>query len=243
MRIRERLEIIVVVVTILLLLAINIIIAQAKDEVIEKRMFTTKEIGREGSFIDVTNDIRRSILEEYVQKHFYNKYFSEDMLMEKIHKNAIKIWTLTIKSIDLIADINEGTDVDNLNKYIGHFEETNIFNGNVGLAAHNRGYPVNYFENLDKVEIGEAIEYRIDNFVKKYKVKSINVIKDTDWTYLGETDEDMITLITCVRNKPEYRLCVQAYKESEEFINDEEKSFSSWYDNNFIIKYSFARGS
>ena len=243
MRIGERLESIIVFISILLLLLINIFIMQTKDEIIEKSILNTKEIGEEVSFIDVTKDIRENILKEYVNTHFYNKYFSEKILLDKVSKNAIKVWTLSIESIDLFADINEGTDVENLNKYIGHFEETNIFNGNVGLAAHNRGYPVNYFENLDKVEKGEYINYRIDNFIKTYKVESINIIKDTDWTYLGNTDEDIITLITCVRNKPEYRLCVQAYKESEEFINDTEKSFSSRYDNNFIIKYSFTRCS
>lgn len=243
MRIGERLESIIVFISILLLLLINIFIAQTKDDVIQASILSTKEIEEEVSFIDVTKEVRNNILKEYLKKQFYNKYFSEKMLLDKISKNAVKVWTLSIESINLFADINEGTDMENLNKYIGHFEETNIFNGNVGLAAHNRGYPVNYFENLDKLEIGEDINYRIDDIIKTYKVKSINIIKDTDWTYLQETDEDIITLITCVRNKPEYRLCVQAYKESEEFINDAEKSFSSRYDNNFIIKYSFTRCS
>lgn len=243
MRIGERLESIIVFISILLLLLINIFIAQTKDDVIQASILSTKEIEEEVSFIDVTKEVRNNILKEYLKKQFYNKYFSEKMLLDKISKNAVKVWTLSIESINLFADINEGTDMENLNKYIGHFEETNIFNGNVGLAAHNRGYPVNYFENLDKLEIGEDINYRIDDIIKTYKVKSINIIKDTDWTYLQETDEDIITLITCVRNKPEYRLCVQAYKESGEFINDTEKSFSSRYDNNFIIKYSFTRCS
>ncbi len=240
-RISDKLESIIIFITIIILLLLNICIAQSKDKVIEA--LHTKEFEEKVSFIDITEDVRENILKEYVQKQFYNKYFSEKMLLDKISKNAVKVWTLSIESIKLFANINEGTDVENLNKYIGHFEETNIFNGNVGLAAHNRGYPVNYFENLDKIEIGADIDYRIDNFVKTYKVKSITIIRDTDWTYLGETDEDIITLITCVKNKPEYRLCVQAYKESEEIINDKEKSFSNWYDNNFTIKYSFARGS
>ena len=70
--------------------------------------------------------------------------------------------------------------------------------------------------------IGDVIDYRIDDFVKSYKVKSINIIKDTDWTYLENTNDDRLTLITCVRNKPDYRLCVQAYKESEDFYNNVE---------------------
>ena len=54
-------------------------------------------------------------------------------------------WKLEIPKINLEASICEGTSSDILNKYIGHFEETQRENGNVVLAAHNRGYKVNYF--------------------------------------------------------------------------------------------------
>lgn len=153
---------------------------------------------------------------------FYLNNYSETKLLEKFNDMGFDVWNLSIDSIDLFADISHGTTEKILNKYIGHFDETNFFNGNVGLAAHNRGYPVNYFENLDKVKIGDVIDYRIDDFVKSYKVKSINIIKDTDWTYLENTNDDRLTLITCVRNKPDCRLCVQAYKESEDFYNNVE---------------------
>jgi LPXTG-site transpeptidase (sortase) family protein len=43
-----------------------------------------------------------------------------------------------------------------------------------------------------------------------YEIDSIEIIKDTDWSYLEETDENKITLITCVENEPNYRRCVQA---------------------------------
>jgi len=35
------------------------------------------------------------------------------------------------------------------------------------------------------------------------------VIEDTDWSYLQKTKENRITLITCVKNQPTKRLCVQ----------------------------------
>ena len=40
-------------------------------------------------------------------------------------------------------------------------------------------------------------------------IQTITVIKDTDWSYLTETANNRITLITCVENEPEYRRCVQ----------------------------------
>ena len=94
-------------------------------------------------------------------------------------------------------------------EYVGHFENTKFLNGNVGLAAHNRGFPINYFADLKKLQIGDEIIYKTKFGNKKYKVYLITTIKDTDWSYLEQTDKNTITLITCVENKPNKRLCVQ----------------------------------
>ena len=45
---------------------------------------------------------------------------------------------------------------------------------------------------------------------KTYKVEKIEIIENTDWSYLEKTDENKITLITCIENEPLYRRCVQA---------------------------------
>ena len=45
---------------------------------------------------------------------------------------------------------------------------------------------------------------------KKYKVSDIKQIEDTDISVLENTQDNMITLITCVKNVPSKRLCVQA---------------------------------
>ena len=119
-------------------------------------------------------------------------------------------WYIEISSISLKAPIKETTNKDILNKYIGHFDETAITVGNIGLAAHNRGYEKNYFENLKKVKKGEEIKYKYYDFEKIYIVDKIEIIKDTDWRFLEKTNKNKVTLITCVENKSNYRLCVQA---------------------------------
>lgn len=119
-------------------------------------------------------------------------------------------WYLEIPSIGLKAEIAEGTEKQTMDKFIGHFEETSKTNGNIGLAAHNRGYENNYFENLKKLKEGDVIIYKYKEFTREYVVQKHLIIKDTDWTYLGSTEEDTITLITCVENQPEYRRCIQA---------------------------------
>ena len=121
----------------------------------------------------------------------------------------INTWKLVIKAIGLEAEIADGTSQEVMNKYIGHFENTSIWDGNIGLAAHNRGYPVNYFANIKNLKTDDIIEYYHNGNVRKYKVKIVTIIPDTDWTYLSNTNDNRITLITCVENEPEYRRCIQ----------------------------------
>lgn len=121
-------------------------------------------------------------------------------------------WNLEIPKINLCAQIEEGTDEENLNKYIGHFEETALINGNIGLAAHNRGYNVNYFSNIKELELGDKIFYTYNGKTVEFEVKNIGIIAETDWSKLEKTKDTRLTLITCVEDKPELRRFVQAVK-------------------------------
>ena len=118
-------------------------------------------------------------------------------------------WYIEIPAIYLKAPIKETTNMNILNNYVGHFEETTKIHGNIGLAGHNRGYKKNYFENLNKVKKGDQIKYKYNEFESIYYVERIEIIKSTDWRYLENTDQNIITLITCINNKPDFRLCVQ----------------------------------
>ena len=72
------------------------------------------------------------------------------------------------------------------------------------------GYPVNYFGRIKELQTGDEIIYKTKDGTKKYAVTLSIIIKDTDWSYLEETNDNRITLITCVENEPTYRRCVQA---------------------------------
>lgn len=119
-------------------------------------------------------------------------------------------WKIEIPVISLSAEISEGTTTDVMNKYVGHFTNTSKADGNIGLAAHNRGYPVNYFQNIKKLKRGDEIYYQYDNYKKIYIVDKILIIGDTDWSKLEQSEDNIITLITCVENEPLYRRCIQA---------------------------------
>ena len=142
---------------------------------------------------------------------------TNETVKEKITED-VNTWCLEIPKINLKANISEGTTKEVMEDYIGHFEETTKENGNVGLAAHNRGYKNNYFQKIKELKEGDSIFYTYKGETKKYLVTKHVIIKDTDWTYLEDTDKNTITLITCVENEPEYRRCIQG----EEKIESEE---------------------
>ena len=118
-------------------------------------------------------------------------------------------WYIEIPALSLRAPIQETVNLDVLNNNIGHFEETSKKEGNIGLAGHNRGFEKNYFRELNKLKKGEEIKYKYNEFEKTYLIKKIEIIKNTNWSYLENTRENKITLITCIENKPDLRLCIQ----------------------------------
>ena len=129
---------------------------------------------------------------------------------EVVKANINNTWRIEIPKIGLNAHIMEGTDQDTLLKAVGHFEYTSTWEGNVCLAAHNRGYLCNFFEKIKNLKIGDEIIYYTEEGEKVYKVQTNKVILATDWSYIEQTDNNKITLITCEENRPEYRRCVQA---------------------------------
>ena len=128
----------------------------------------------------------------------------ESEVDESKYLNAIG--TLEIPVINFKDIVVKGTDQLALAQGIGLFEHSNILEGNVCLAGHNT---YRFLANLKYVKEGDIIKYSSALGNKEYKVTTIKQIQETDWTMLEDTEDNRITIITCVRNKPELRLCVQ----------------------------------
>ena len=133
-----------------------------------------------------------------------------------IYDKAEDIWDdsvlgiITVDKIGLNATVKEGTSSETLLNYIGHIEETATYDGNIGLAGHNRGCENSYFARINELEEGDIIKYKTKFFDRTYVVDNIQVIYETDWTLLESTKENKLSLITCITNKRNQRLCVQA---------------------------------
>ena len=143
-----------------------------------------------------------------------------DTPLENIEQDIIhyddEIGTLTIPDILLDnAPIRESVELSTLSETIGHFPSTSIYEGNVGLASHNSGSQGDFFKNLKKIKIGSEIFYQTNYGTKRYVVTTKEVISEEDWSYLQETEDNRITLITCVAGQKDKRLCVQAIESSE----------------------------
>lgn len=119
-------------------------------------------------------------------------------------------WRLIIPKINVSAQIKEGTGGEIINNYIGHFIETPALDGNIGLIAASAGYKENYFSELENLVEGDVIIYILDENKKEYKVTKNIEIEQTDWSHLSSTNNNILTLITGIQERPESRRCVQA---------------------------------
>lgn len=64
------------------------------------------------------------------------------------------------------------------------------------------------FQGLMNLRIGEEIIYITNMGERRYVVCENKVIQETNVDILKDTDENTITLITCIMGKRAYRRCV-----------------------------------
>lgn len=165
-----------------------------------------------------TYKMLNEIENENIKDEIKNKYInlkpakSERFIHKKVTSfNKNNAWFLEIPSINLKkSKIKEGTEDETINKYIGHFYNTPYLDGNVCLAAHNRGFEENYFENLKDINIGEKIKYTVGKKEFTYIVSLKYIVHEEDISVLDESLSMILTLITCVSDHPQKRLVVKA---------------------------------
>jgi sortase A len=136
-----------------------------------------------------------------------------DVYNEKNERNENDILgVLYINKLKIEAPIKEGTTQEVMKTSVGHFVESDFWNGNVALASHNSGTCMHYFKDINKLQINDEIRYKTVLGEKTYKVQTIEKISDTDWSKVvgSQCNEiNTLTLITCIDGQPDYRLCVQ----------------------------------
>lgn len=180
-------KIFVLFIVLILIVAIGFLFSYDKKVIEQEKQNTSEQL-------DNTEDVEQEVTED--------DGFEEDL-----------IGSLKIEKINLNGTVKEGSTNEILRDYIGHIEETAKYDGNVGLAAHNRGNEYSYFARINELEPGDEIVYTTKYGERKYIVDTKKEILETDWSKLEGTTDNRLTLITCIKNKVNQRLCVQAVQE------------------------------
>lgn len=153
------------------------------------------------------NDNRQDIINQYHTVNNENTLGVPVASEENKEEPLNAIATLEIPSINFKDIVIEGTTQDALAQGIGLFEHSSILQGNVCLAGHNT---TRFFANLKDVKQGDRIKYSSCLGNKEYEVTTIKQIEETDWSMLEDTEDNRLTIITCVKGQKNLRLCVQA---------------------------------
>lgn len=131
-----------------------------------------------------------------------------DVTSDSYYKNG-SLGTLKIPAVGVNSKIVEGTGSASLAKGIGHFTGTSIWDGNVCVAAHNRGTNA-IFGKIHTLYIGDEIILTTKQGTRTYHVTSVEKVSETDTSGTASTSDNQITLYTCVRDQRDLRYCVRA---------------------------------
>ena len=159
--------------------------------------------------IEVIEVVQNEIVNQEVQTPPEQQEVIEETEQSSIVVPEGAVGILKIDKINLCQKVAEGHSLEVLKTDLGHVDETAYYKGNIGILGHNNGN-AGYFKRLTELAINDEIQYITENGTMRYKVSEITEIEDTDWSKLSKTEDNRITLITCVRNVPNKRYCVQA---------------------------------
>lgn len=218
--------VIIIVFAILLTIVINIsILFNLNNSIDELKNYFTNQIVFEESKKEViyeTNEqeeVNPETIMDEIEEHEKTKIQdekTEQIAIEEQNKsieeqNTINegniVGNIKIPKINFEGKIYEGTTLDVLKNGVGHFDNSPYLDGNVCLAAHNTS---KFWANLKTLNKGDLIYYDCFLGTREYTVSEVVQIDETDWSKLENTDENILTLLTCVKGNKPKRLCVIA---------------------------------
>ena len=119
------------------------------------------------------------------------------------------IGTVNIPKLGINMKVWEGETNASMAKGLGHYSSTSGWDGNCGVCGHNRGTKYN-IGSIKNLVAGDIITYTTVYGTRTYAVTVVKIIANNDWSYLQGTADNRITLTTCLENRPESRVMVQA---------------------------------
>ena len=161
--------------------------------------------------IPLITDVDYNKVKELLNNYKKNKYVTTD------DAKYILNWTVQ-NTRKFISDLGVNIKGNSLDGYCELAQFVTLypleemgFEVTKNTAQNDFDYNLNHaFGTLTlNVKEDDEIIYQYQDYKKTYVVTKNVVIKDIDWSYLQNTKENKITLITCIENEPNYRRCVQ----------------------------------
>lgn len=160
------------------------------------------------SMLLIKNNERKALNEFYNEETKMNNNNVKDnqKLVKKILNNKMEyIAVIKISKINLEKGL-----VDKKSKYnsidygiqiLNESDMPDVINGNVILAAHSGTSSISYFNDLDKLNIGDFIEINYRNKIFKYKLSKIYDVPKTGKISIDrDINQSSLTMITCRNN-------------------------------------------
>lgn len=138
---------------------------------------------------------------------FHQELKAESSILEDNNRNETFFGVLEIPKINLKKEF--GSSVNN--NVDQNIELISRDLNNLVLAAHSGNTSVSYFNQLDKLAIGDRINIYVDKEFKTYQVVKIKeTIKNGQIEVSKGVNEKMLTLTTCSPHKEGYQLIISA---------------------------------
>src|ERR1700674_872816 len=108
---------------------------------------------------------------------------------------AATVGKIEIPALGLATRVLEGADARTLRLAVGHIPGTAVPgpSGNVGLAGHR----TTFFRSLQKINVGDEIQYSTLGGTFTYRVVSLRVVLPSAIEVLDSTQRPTLTLVTC----------------------------------------------
>ena len=153
------------------------------------------------------NEVENEIEEE---RSYYNDgtpEYNPDLNDKIINPDLPGDWKVYVPRIDLTINVDEGSRSDWNPKGLHHYAYTPKIDGNV-VIAHFAGKKNNMIKILDKIQIGDLLEYEICGTKKVYKV--ITKVDKKVASYTEKTEDNRLTIFTMNMKELHDNLCIQA---------------------------------
>ncbi|MDR0406269.1 MAG: sortase [Clostridiales bacterium] len=177
------------------------IAALVRDNIIlgyEDSTFRPQESITRAEFATLFMKIRDAYSVNEIMVNAANNARVQPLQYLSVPDGAVGVLSIPSLGINNLPVVEDGENLNNIKTLPGHFVNTAIFDGNVGICGHDFRDKSPWFGRLGDLREGDAVVWQTKFGVRRYAVAENKHIAAEDWSGLMEFGDDRITLITCL---------------------------------------------